>query len=256
MDYLFTDEQPNVSMAGDHLFGGHWMAGYAQRVLDRSPAYGSYQNPLPAEPLPHIVTSSNSGSFSPSHWSPGPLLQDGDSRAFPFGFYIYWNQGAVYDAYWSEYAVWVVSEGLVLFRSCDGAIVALEHGPPVAAPAEKVLGAAPPRPRRGPATIAPEDARAHAGSLTAVEGRIAGVFNNGRRIQLEFASPHRGHFKALIERPHWPRFGPSLGTAPGRDRAGLFRPGQRVRVSGVIGWYQGDPAIRIESPTAIRVLEP
>lgn len=255
VDFLLTDEQPNLSMAGDQLFGGHWMAGYAIRPLDRSPAYGSYANPIPAEPLPHIVTSSNSGSFSPTHWSPGPLAQDGDARLFPFGFYIYWNQGPVYDAYWSEYAVWVVSEGLVLFRSCDGAIVALEHGSPTAAPAAKVAGAPPPPTLPGPALVRAEEARAHAGRLTSVEGRIARVFNNGKAIQLYFAWPHKGHFKVLIERPHWPAFGPGLGWMRGYDRAGLYARGQRVRVHGLIGWYQGDPVIRIERPEAIEVLE-
>lgn len=255
VDYLLTDEQPNLSMAGDQLFGGHWMAGYAIRPLERSPAYGTYANPIPAEPLPHIVTSSNSGSFSQSHWSPGPLAQDGDARLFPFGFYIYWNQGPVYDAYWSEYAVWVVSEGLVLFRSCDGAIVALEHGAPTAAALGKAAGAAPPQPLEAPAPIPAERARAFAGAMATVEGQIAKVFNNGKAIQLYFAWPHKGHFKALIEREHWPAFGAGLGTARGYEKAKLFRDGQRVRVRGTIGWYQGDPAIRITHPQAIEVLK-
>ena len=50
------------------------------------------------------------------------------------GFYIYWNQGYIYDTYWSDYAGWVVSNGTVYFRSGDGAIVALEHAESVPGP--------------------------------------------------------------------------------------------------------------------------
>jgi hypothetical protein len=148
----------------------------------------------------------------------------------------------------------VVSEGLVLFRSCDGAIVALEHGSPTAAALGKSVGAAPPPPWQARAPIPAERARAFAGATATVEGRIAKVFNNGKAIQLYFAWPHKGHFKVLIERQHWDAFGAGLGTARGYEKALLFRAGQRVRVHGTIGWYQGDPAMRITHPRAIEVL--
>jgi hypothetical protein len=40
--FLLTDEQPNVTMAGDYLFGGHWEAGFALQILDRSPGFGTF----------------------------------------------------------------------------------------------------------------------------------------------------------------------------------------------------------------------
>jgi DNA/RNA endonuclease YhcR with UshA esterase domain len=77
------------------------------------------------------------------------------------------------------------------------------------------------------------------------------VFNNGKEILLSFHHPHRGHFKALIPRSAWPQF-PGLGTEMGRNRAGLFREGQPMAVTGVLTFYQGDPAIHLESPAQLR----
>jgi hypothetical protein len=128
-----TDEQANMTMAGNDLFGGHWVVGYAMEIVDRSSNYGSYANPIVTNPIPNIALITNStavsGGFSSSHYVPYnfAMAASGEWRAGPPGFYIYWNQGNLYDAYWSDYAVWVVSNNTVYFRSIDGAIVALEH---------------------------------------------------------------------------------------------------------------------------------
>lgn len=256
VDYLLTDEQPNLSMAGNQLLGGHWMAGYAIELDDQTPPLGSYSAPITSTALPHIVTSSNRGQYNPDHWDPGPLVQDDDAREFPFGFYIYWDRGAVYDQYWSEYASWVVSDGLVLFRSTDGALVALEHGEPVIGPAQAYLQAIAPLPtseqERTHLVLRDDQTRTAVGQYAEVHGRIRSVFNNGKAVQLSFAEPHRGHFKILIERQHWPSFGPALGTDMGWSGAGMFAPGQRVAVTGRLDWYQGDPVIRASSADQIR----
>jgi hypothetical protein len=130
--YLLTDEQPFVSMSGDMLLGGHWMAGLGLQITDRSASRGSFSNRISSTTLPHIVTSSSNCGFSSNRYCSNGLVQDGDPRTFPAGFYIYYNQGTVYDRYWGSYADWVVSQNLVLFRSNDGAIVALENGNPTA----------------------------------------------------------------------------------------------------------------------------
>lgn len=127
---ILTDEQPNISMAGDYLFGGHWMAGYALQITNRTSSLGSYSNRIQSVVSPHILTSSSSCAFTVGHYCSGSMVQNGDARTYPPGFYIYYNQGTVYDAYWSEYAKWTVSNGIVFFRSNDGAIVALENGTP------------------------------------------------------------------------------------------------------------------------------
>lgn len=80
-----------------------------------------------------------------------------------------------------------------------------------------------------------------------VEGALRYVFNNGKALLLSFADPHRGHFKALIPRDAWARF-PGLHPAMGRNRAGCYREGQRVRITGQPSFYQGNPAIYVTGP--------
>lgn len=126
-----TDEQAYISMSGDYIFGGHWEAGIAHRIIDRSPSRGTGTNPIVTENLPHIVTSQDvdvcGTGFSTTHYCAQGLY---NTRSWPGGFYIYWQQGPVYDQYWSEYATWVVSNNTVYFVSTDGAVVALESAAP------------------------------------------------------------------------------------------------------------------------------
>ena len=78
-----------------------------------------------------------------------------------------------------------------------------------------------------------------------VTGTLRYVFNNGKQVMLSFANPHQGSFKVIIAREHWANF----ALPPER----LYRPGQRVAVVGRIGWYQGDPAVRVMHPVQIQV---
>jgi hypothetical protein len=269
VDYLLTDEQPNLSMAGDHLFGGHWMVGYAIRVTDRSPSRGTYLQPIESEALPHIVTSTNSTPFHPSHWDPDVLAQDGDGRLFPFGFYLFWNQGAVYDEYWSEYAVWVVSDGLVFFRSTDGTIACLEAGDPLFGYPPQSMTSKPQEDFNvfwveSPALRMPNFERPLSKNANqkeaelpeTVEGILQTVHFNGKELLLGFARPHTGHPKILIPAHAFDNFGGKLRRELGRNRAGLFQEGQRIRATGTWSWYQGDPVLRIEDPQRIRILAP
>ncbi len=241
--FLLTDEQPNVSMAGDYLFGGHWEAGFALKVLDRSPARGSFTNPIPSERLATIATSQDSTAcaFSPSHYCASNLE---NTRPYDFGFYIYYDQGAVYDQYWSEYACYVVSNSNLYFRSADGAIMALTHGQPTASTSWRpALARAKSVERSAPACIKAEQAREWAGYQTTVEGVLRFVHNNGKKVMLGFHNPHRGHFKIIIRKDDWERF----GGAPERR----YRVGQLVRVQGTIEWYQGDPTVYATTPDQI-----
>lgn len=249
--FLLTDEQPNVSMAGDYLFGGHWEAGFALRLLDRSERYGNFGNKIPTERLATVATSQdNPGAcpFSPSHYCPSGLE---NTRNYDFGFYIYYNQGAVYDRYWSEYAVWVISNDNLYFRSCDGAIIALTSGEPSAAAVQTwpVVHAAPVPPVVSNliAVIPYTEAHLWDGQMVMVTGTIRYVFNNGKYVLLGFAFPHQGVFKALIPQAAWSSF----PETPER----LYRLGQNVAVSGKVSWYQGDPAIYVTSPEQVTILD-
>jgi outer membrane protein assembly factor BamB len=256
-----TDEQAFVTAAGDHILAGHWMMGFARSVTDRSSSRGSYSDPIRTESLPQIVTSTRSVPFSASHYSSGPLTQDGDARTIPFGFYIYWGQGTVYDTYWSSYSCWVVSNGRIYYRSCDGAVVCLESGDPTARAGRRVvsepaLSRRPDPPRPAGRVLRPEEAAAFAGTEAAVEGTVRYVFNNGKTVLLGFQHPHQGAFKVQIPRSAWERFGPEFGRRWGRNRETLVREGLQVRVRGRIGWYQGDPAIYLERPGDLTVIDP
>lgn len=245
--FLLTDEQPNVTMAGDYLLAGHWEAGFAMQILDRSEVRGTFSNPIVTQRLATVATSQDNTAacaFSASHYCANGLE---NTRYYESGFYIYYNQGAVYDRYWSEYATWVVSNGNVYFRSCDGAIIALSAGNPQAAAKDTVSVKldAPPTPGDAtPVTTVPyTEARLWAGRTVTVTGTLRYVFNNGKQVLLGFEHPHQGAFKALIRRADWSRF----AAAPEI----LYRPGEHVAVVGVITWYQGDPVIYVTSPEQI-----
>lgn len=256
-----TDEQANLSMSGDFIFGAHWMFGFAHQILDRSPSRGTGSNPIPTQNLLHIITSASNCGFSPSHYCPDFLTQDGDSRTIPGGFYIYYNQGKVYDQFWSEYAAWVISNNTIYFVSADGAVIALEHGDPLSVssgsspslPDARVETSWPEKER--PAERAPNLNRPipaslaamHVGKVGEVEGVIRFVFNNGKAVYLGFQNPHQGALKIRILRPYWDRF-----PLPPEQ---MIRPGTAIRVRGQIDWYQGDPQILVEQPDQIRIVD-
>lgn len=121
-----TDEAENISTAGKSIYGGHWMFGSVHEIKDRGYTKGSTTNKITTTDLPHITTSASNCGFSTLHFCSDHLDQDGDSRILPYGFYIYFKQGSVYDRFWSDYATWVIGNDLILFRSSDGAIIALE----------------------------------------------------------------------------------------------------------------------------------
>ncbi len=252
MDNTFfpTDEQPYLSMAGNQIFAAHWMVGIAHEIVDRSPSRGQgASEPITVANLPHIVNSASNCGFSASHYCASGLVQDGDPRSFPPGFYIYYDEGTVYDQYWSEYAGWVISDGTLYFVSTDGAVVALEHGSPVG----RVYPHGPNRPpaKQEVALVAhgifPHTAaRELAGRVATIEGVLEEVFNNGKAVYLGFEKPHRGAFLARILRRHWHAFA---------DRPEeKYRVGERIRVSGKVEWYQGDPVIYVHSPAQIELV--
>lgn len=254
-----TDEQAHLSMAGDFIFGGHWMFGLAHEILDRSPDRGTGTNPITTRNLPHIIVSASNCPFSPSHYCPDRLVQDGDPRTIPGGFYIYYGQGQVYDQYWTEYATWVVSQNTIYVVSGDGALIALEHGDPtsvsgVPAGSPVVSSAAlsgdPPAAIRDedPTPISPSKAERFVGRVKTVEGTIYDVFNNRRAVYLGLQRPYADGFKVRILKADWSRF----PQPPDR----LYRPGQRIQVTGRIEWYHGIPVIVVHSPSQIRPLDP
>jgi hypothetical protein len=248
-----TDEQANLTVANNYIFGGHWMFGLAHEILDRSASRGTSASPITTSNLSHITTSASNCGFSASHYCANSLIQDGDARALPRGFYIYYNAGTVYNQYWSEYAAWVVSNSQIYFVSTDGAVVALESGAPavnvnLVPEAAEINRAAPKSLGRDarPSVISYLQAREYVGQTKIVEGTIRYVFNNGVAVYLGFKHPHQGVFKVRILKEHWAAF----STPPEK----LYQVGQTVRVLGELGWYQGDPVIYVQTPAQIEIM--
>jgi len=240
-----TDEQVFLSMAGDQIFGGHWEAGIAHAITDRTESRGSFAAPIVTSDLPNIVTSQDQdqcgAGFSTSHYCGSSLY---NTRQWPAGFYSFWKQGAVYDQYWSGYAQWVPSNDTLYFVGTDGTVVALAQGQPsgiaVATASDTISAAnAPPL----PAPITYSQAREFAGSDATVEGTLYEVFNNGKAVYLGFKKPHQGEFLVRILKKDWGNFTQLPET--------LYAPGEVVRVTGKIEWYQGDPVIYVTGPAQI-----
>ncbi|MEW6650018.1 MAG: PQQ-binding-like beta-propeller repeat protein, partial [Chloroflexota bacterium] len=245
-----TDEQAFLSMAGDQLFAAHWEAGIAHQISDRSPDRGaSATNPILTLDLPHITTSQDmdvcGSGFQNSHYCASGLQ---NTRRWSPGFYIYWQQGAVYDAYWSEYAAWVVSNDTIYYVSTDGSLTALQHGSPQPQTLhlnESATAGTPP-----PVLIQPipyHQAQRYAGWQAQVEGQLVEVFNNGKAVYLTFSQPHQGEFIVRILKADWVNF----AQPPER----LYAAGQWVRVRGAIGWYQGGAVIQPTRPEQIEILK-
>lgn len=256
--FVPTDEMPFLSAAGDQVFGGHWEAGLAHQIRDRSNARGSADSPITTSNLPHIVSSQDRDDlcpgFSTSHFCAERLY---NTRQWPGGFYIYWKQEQVYSQYWTGYAAWVISDGMILFVATDGSVTALEHGAPaeaatssaetVVAPHDEGAVAAPVEslPVESLPVVAAADARAYAGREVVVEGVLEEVFNNSKAVYLGFHKPHRGYFLVRILHADWQNFAAAPET--------LYAPGDRVQVAGTITWYQGDPVIYVSTPELIRL---
>lgn len=247
-----TDEQPNLSMAGNYLLGGHWMNAYSMVIEDRSAQYGTYSNPIRSAPAPHITASTNQSvsgcTLSTTHYC-NRVVQDEDIRTFPDnGFYIYYNQGRIYDQYWTGYAGWSASGNTMLFRSSDGAIIALESGTPTASNSLneqlRVAGVETKQTKSPTTVIGVDDAEKYVGAHATVRGTLKEVFNNKKAVYLTFHKPHNGKFVIKIEKSNWKEF----NTAPEK----LFKANQSVEVSGEIEWYQGGPVIYLENPSQIR----
>ena len=54
-----TDEQANLTVAGNYIFGGHWALGYAMEMVDRSSGFGAFTNPIITNPIPNIALMTN-----------------------------------------------------------------------------------------------------------------------------------------------------------------------------------------------------
>ncbi len=69
------------------------------------------------------------------------------------------------------------------------------------------------------------------------------AFDNGKQLIISEKNPHLGAFKVLITKKDLQQFSPAI--------IANLHVGQVVEVSGTMGWYQGDPVIRVTNPQQI-----
>ncbi len=252
-----SDEQVYISMADDMILGGHWAYGQALQITDRAASKGTSSNPITTIDLPHIASADNHAAFNSNHYFGDYLCSEGCARVYPPGFFIYYTSASVWDQYWTEYATWVVSNNTIYYVSGDGALVALETGNPTGRAGETLVATYPGTSLRTQMVTVPSlsiqesnevvpytRAYLYVGQIRTVEGMLKFVFNNGLAVYLGFENPHQGAFKVRILKKHWDNF-----DAPPET---IYRVGQRVRVTGLIEWYQGDPVIYVSDPSQIK----
>jgi len=143
-DSLITDEMGKLTMAGDTLFHSHWLALYAYRIADRGATRGAtYREPILTEALDPIVNRASNEvgwvTCQPGldHFCPGPMDSYGDRRAFPRGFWVFFNSSdppysacsgfdcvsAYSDGYKARYAI--VHNGTIYYETNGGTIFAV-----------------------------------------------------------------------------------------------------------------------------------
>jgi hypothetical protein len=259
------DEEPFVTMAGNYLLGVHWSMGMTLQITDRSATYGTFVNPIRSTAIPSFVVSTNSAngvaSFNASHYQASPFAQDGGcgDKDIPFGFYVYYNQGCMFNAYDRGYGAWIVSNDTLYLAGIDGSIVAFKSGNPTAqadpmravsqiTPVESFGAVNNPRAEDRPATgadiISYLDAREHIGQVKTVEGEVKQILNNGHAVYLGFQDPHDGVLVVRIMQEDWKNFADTPHL--------LYQLGQTIRVTGKITWYQGDPVIYVKDPSQMK----
>ncbi len=93
------------------------------------------------------------------------------------------------------------------------------------------------------ATIAEESAAEYDRQVVSVEGVVEYNFDSGKQTILAFHPHHKGYFKVLIKEQYYPDFPDKIDI--------MYLKADRIRVTGLLEWYQGDPTIFVTHPSQI-----
>jgi hypothetical protein len=274
-----TDEAMNVTMSGSTLFHSHWLVNAAKTITDRSASLGnSFANGIKTTNAPYVIwrqvycppdnsqcnpqifPGGSGFSYGPSNcpfnqatrYCSAGLYGYGDQRGYPPGFYEYHN-----DNNSGTTPFTTVSSGLVLIKTNDGAIIALENGNPTARSNEQIIARQQETPKvLGDTsqlqlrTISYPEAGRYIGQNIRVEGRIISAVNHRpKAVYLGFTDPHDG---ALLVRVFEKDIVQKFDYDP------MILKGKRVRISGFVTpyWPEGvDPEIIISDPKQIEILD-
>jgi uncharacterized repeat protein (TIGR01451 family) len=133
--FIPTDESNLVSAAGNFVFHSHWLVMCSSDLGDRSGG-DSYSNAI-GEIGPYVIWDQAGGmgcDFNATTRWCSSLYTENDTRSFGAGFYILYDEPMRYwdspDPYAFNYAPYVVvSDGMIIIKSIDGAIFVLEYEP-------------------------------------------------------------------------------------------------------------------------------
>ena len=97
-----------------------------------------------------------------------------------------------------------------------------------------------------PTFILEEEVANHNKEQVIIEGVIKYNFNSGKQTILSFHDHHKGYFKVLIRQKDYPAF----QKLPDE----FYKKEQKIRVTGLLDWYQGDRTIFVTTPAQIELL--
>ncbi len=273
-----TDEMMNLTMGNDTIFHSHWLINAAEKVTDRTAAKGAtYTNPITTIDAPFVIWRQAYCPPSNSQCNPviypggsgftyGPancpfdalrrycnagLYSYGDQRGYPAGFYEYHN-----DINSGTDPFTIVSDGMVLVKTNDGAIIALENGNPQAMSFSQRLAAIF-KTGEEPSVLGEQNvpkeavdhtqARKYVNQKITVKGRIESAVDHlPKAIYLGFKDPHDGELLVRIFNKDLSKF----------NYDPLVLKGKNVQITGFVTMYWPDnidPEIIVSDPGQIIV---
>jgi len=271
-----TDEMLFITGGGNTIFHNHWLTADVKRITDRSNSLGgTYTNPIKTTPMPNTIwrqvycpptnTSCNpqifpggSGfSWGPSscqfdantHYCKDGLYGYGDQRAYSPGFYLYHNS---HNPTTNTHPFSIMSDGLVIVKSNDGALLAYESGNPLAQLTElttNVLGATS-FGNTPPPVITWDQAKNYINQNVTVKGKVVKIENRLPKaiyIGLSF-NPHQ-EFLVRVFSENVSKFSYDLNSLENKE----------IQITGLVTlyWPEGKiPEIIVTEPSQIVITTP
>lgn len=96
-------------------------------------------------------------------------------------------------------------------------------------------------------TISEDETPEYDHQVVSIEGKIQYSFDSRKQTVLAFHPHHRGYFKVLIKEQYYPKFTDTPDT--------IYTIGTKIKVTGLLEWYQGDQTIFVTDPEHIEILD-
>lgn len=271
-----TDEMMNIAMAGSTIFHSHWLINAAKTITDRSAGLGAtYASPIKTVDAPNVIwrqcycppenqncnpidypggsgntwCPSNCPFNSSTRYCSQGLFSYGDQRGYPPGFYQYHNSSNRGTTPFT-----VVTDGLVLVKTNDGGVIALEQGNPTANDTNISFGSQPDLAQvlglKSPLGVVDYTQAANLiGTTARFNGVVKSVVNRlPKAVYIGFTDPHDGALLVRVFAKDVQKFDYDLESLVGKQ----------ITVSGYVSLYWPDnidPEIVVSEPGQIVVQE-